>query len=163
MRIQRPANRTDRHCLFEKWVYTRFMSGDLPCLCSTLRRMTRAVTAQYDEALRRSGLRITQFAILRNLQRTGPVAVTRLAAEVAIDRSTMGRNLDPLERRGLVRLAVSGTDQRARIVHLTEAGAAAIAATLPAWQAAQSALATRLPASDLSALAAQLGAGQAST
>ena len=57
-------------------------------------------------ALAPSGLRITQFSILRKLARLGPVPVTRLAAEAALDRSTMGRNLNPLERRGLVRIEV---------------------------------------------------------
>ncbi len=125
--------------------------------------MTRAVTAHYDEALRPSGLRITQFAILRTLSRTGPVPVTRLASEVAIDRSTMGRNLDPLERRGLVRLSIGETDQRARIVHLTEAGDAAIQATLPFWRAAQADLTNRLPAAALLDLADQLGPKRQST
>jgi DNA-binding MarR family transcriptional regulator len=60
------------------------------------------VTAAYDRALAPSGLRITQFSILRTLGRLGPLAITRLAAEAALDRSTMGRNLDPRERRGLV-------------------------------------------------------------
>lgn len=141
----------------DKWVYTRFMPTELPCLCSTLRRMTRAVTAHYDKALRDSGLRITQFAILRTLKRVGPVAVTRLAAEVAIDRSTMGRNLDPLERRGLVLLAVSDTDQRARTVHLTKAGDAAIEVALPFWRSAQAELTEKLPASALLDLDYHLG------
>lgn len=139
------------------------MTNELPCLCSTLRRMTRAVTAHYDEALRVSGLRITQFAILRTLKRVGPVAVTRLAAEVAIDRSTMGRNLDPLERRGLVLLTVSDTDQRARTVHLTKAGEAAIEAALPFWHAAQEEMTVRLPAAALLDLANHLGTSRRPT
>ena len=114
---------------------------DLPCLCTALRRATRSVTAAYDAALRPASLRVTQFALLRTLARTGPVAVTRLAAETDLDRSTMGRNLDPLERRGLVRLSVGTRDQRERVAALTEAGAAAIAAALPHWRAVQARLA----------------------
>ncbi|KAB1072759.1 MarR family winged helix-turn-helix transcriptional regulator [Methylobacterium planeticum] len=114
---------------------------DLPCLCTALRRASRSVTAAYDEALRPAGLRVTQFGLLRTLARTGPVAVTRLAAETDLDRSTMGRNLDPLERRGLVRLSVGRRDQRERVAALTEAGEAAIAAALPHWRAIQARLA----------------------
>ncbi|MCE4223839.1 MarR family transcriptional regulator [Methylobacterium sp. C25] len=116
------------------------MSSDKPCLCSTLRRITRSVTATYDEALKPVDLRITQFSVLRTLSRLGPVSVTRLAAETALDRSTMGRNLDPLERRGLVRLDVGETDQRERIVHLTEIGTSAIEKALPYWREAQAQL-----------------------
>ena len=78
------------------------MPFETPCACSTLRRATRALTAMYDAALAPSGLRITQLSVLSALARLGPLPVTRLAAEVALDRSTMGRNLDPLERRGLI-------------------------------------------------------------
>ena len=113
------------------------MPQETPCVCSTLRRATRAVTAMYDAALAPSGLRITQFSVLVVLGRLGPLPVTRLAAEVALDRSTMGRNLDPLERRGLVRIKVGDVDQRERVAHLTAAGERAIEAARPYWRAAQ--------------------------
>ena len=106
------------------------MPFETPCACSTLRRATRAVTAMYDAALAPSGLRITQFSVLSALARLGPLPVTRLAAEVALDRSTMGRNLDPLERRGLIRIKVGDVDQRERVAHLTAAGERAIEAAL---------------------------------
>ena len=99
---------------------------ETPCACSTLRRAARAVTAAYDAALAPSGLRITQFGILRKLAHFGPLPVTRLAAEAALDRSTMGRNLNPLERRGLVRIKVGNADQRERVAYLTAAGEAAL-------------------------------------
>ncbi|MGU3537497.1 MarR family winged helix-turn-helix transcriptional regulator [Methylobacterium sp. A54F] len=134
------------------------MESDAPCTCATLRRATRAVTAAYDAALRPAGLRVTQFAILRTLARLGPVAVTRLAAEAALDRSTMGRNLDPLERRGLVRLAVGERDQRERVAHLTQAGTAAIAAALPHWRAAQAQVAGLVEPALVASLAARIDA-----
>src|ERR1700716_1695450 len=113
------------------------MEFETPCACTTLRRAARAVTAAYDTALAPSGLRITQFSILRKLARLGPLPVTRLAAEAALDRSTMGRNLDPLERRGLVKIKVGNEDHRERVAHLTAAGERAIEAALPYWRAAQ--------------------------
>jgi DNA-binding MarR family transcriptional regulator len=106
------------------------MKFETPCACTTLRRAARAVTAAYDAALAPSGLRITQFSILRKLARLGPLPVTRLAAEAALDRPTMGRNLNPLERRGLVRIEVGNVDQRERVAYLTAAGEAAIEAAL---------------------------------
>ncbi|MFG5118921.1 MarR family winged helix-turn-helix transcriptional regulator [Methylorubrum sp. POS3] len=132
------------------------MAADSPCLCANLRRVTRAVTAAYDAALQPASLRITQFSILRILERLGPVGVTRLAAEAALDRSTMGRNLDPLERRGLVRLTVNAADQRERVAALTEAGRAALAAALPLWRAAQARVETAFPPAAVADLAGRL-------
>jgi DNA-binding MarR family transcriptional regulator len=132
------------------------MLADAPCACSTLRRATRAVTAAYDAALAPVGLRITQFAVLRSLARLGPLPVSRLAAEIALDRSTMGRNLDPLERRGFVRLAVGERDQRERVAHLTPAGEAAIEAALPYWREAQQRIGALVEDSSILRLAEKL-------
>jgi DNA-binding MarR family transcriptional regulator len=134
------------------------MTYETPCACSNLRRATRAVTAMYDAALAPSGLRVTQFSVLSAVARLGPLPVTRLAAEIALDRSTMGRNLDPLERRGFIRIMVGNVDQRERVVHLTAAGARAIEAARPYWHAAQERIATLVPPSAIRSLADQLGA-----
>jgi DNA-binding MarR family transcriptional regulator len=112
------------------------MSNPGPCACTTLRRATRAVTALYDAALSPTGLRITQFSVLRTLERRGPLTITALAAAAALDRSTMGRNLEPLRRRRLVKL-FSGEDQRERVVRLTPEGRAAIRRALPRWERMQ--------------------------
>jgi DNA-binding MarR family transcriptional regulator len=136
------------------------MAPEPPCICSTLRRATRAITATYDAALAPSGLRVTQFAVLRTLARLGPLPVTRLAAETALDRSTMGRNLDPLERRGLVRIEVGQADQRERVAHLTATGEAAVETALPYWRQAQERVAALVDPSAVRALAEQLGALQ---
>ena len=127
-----------------------------PCTCSALRRATRAVTTVYDSALRPSGLRVTQFAILRLLERLGPTSVTRLAAEAALERTTMGRNLDPLERRGLVRIGAGATDGRERVVMLTEAGRDAVAAAMPYWRDAQARINARVAPGAVAALAEAL-------
>ncbi|MCJ2116039.1 MarR family winged helix-turn-helix transcriptional regulator [Methylobacterium sp. J-001] len=107
-----------------------------PCTCVALRRATRALTASYDAALRPAGLRVTQFSILRRLERLGPTPLTRLAVEAVLERTTMARNLDPLERRGLVKIE-SGQDARERVVSLTDIGRKAVAAAMPYWQGAQ--------------------------
>ena len=134
------------------------MPSDSPCACIALRRATRAVTAAYDAALAPSGLRVTQFSVLRTLARLGPLGVTRLAEKVALDRSTMGRNLDPLERRGLVHIEVGVTDRRERVAHLTPAGEAAIEAALPLWREAQGRVTRLVETSALAALTERLGA-----
>lgn len=134
------------------------MVADSPCLCSTLRRATRALTATYDAALRPAGLRVTQFSILRMLERLGPMPVTRLAAEAVLDRSTMGRNLDPLERRGFVRLTVNAADQRERVASLTEAGRDALVAAVPLWREAQGRIEMALPTTVVADITGRLAA-----
>ncbi len=129
---------------------------DDACSCSTLRRTSRAVTAAYDAALAPSGLRVTQFAVLRTLERLGAMPVSRLAAEIALDRSTMGRNLDPLERRGLVRVGIGDKDLRERVAHLTAEGEAAIKLALPYWRAAQARVAALVAPSAIGHLAESL-------
>ncbi|AWN37264.1 MarR family winged helix-turn-helix transcriptional regulator [Methylobacterium radiodurans] len=131
---------------------------DPSCTCTALRRAARAATASYDAALAPAGLRVTQFAILRILARLGPLPVSRLAEEAALDRSTMGRNLDPLERRGLVELNPDAQDGRARVAALTGAGEGAIAAALPHWRAVEARLGARLAPGALAALVAALAA-----
>lgn len=137
-------------------VYTRSMEDD-PCACATLRRATRSLSAAYDAALAPCGLRITQFSVLRTLARHGPLPITRLAEEAALDRSTMGRNLQPLQRKGLVAIEVGESDQRERVARLTEAGASAIARALPLWRRAQRRVAAAIDHAAIGAVAEQLG------
>ena len=89
-----------------------------------------------------------------------PLPVTRLATETALDRSTMGRNLDPLERRGLVRIEVGQADQRERVAHLTATGEDAVETALPYWRRAQERVAAVVDPSAVRVLAEQLGALQ---
>ena len=139
-------------------VYTRFVKADLPCACTMLRRASRGVTAAYDSALAPCDLRVTQFSVLRTLERLGPLPITRLAAEAALDRSTMGRNLGPLERRGLVRIEAGAKDQRERVARLTAEGKAAIAAAVPLWRGAQRRIAGLIDYATLGTLVERLRA-----
>jgi DNA-binding MarR family transcriptional regulator len=133
------------------------MVDDTPCACNNLRRAARAITAVYDSALAPVGLRNSQFGVLRRLQRRGPLDVTQLAAEFELDRSTMGRNLDPLERRGLISLKI-GNDQRQRVARLTSAGVAAIKSALPRWRAAQARVEATVAPASIDRLADRLAA-----
>jgi DNA-binding MarR family transcriptional regulator len=107
------------------------------CACFNLRKVTRAVTQLYDEMLRPAGLRVTQFSLLVVVRTAGPVSVTRLAELTVMDRTTLTRNLELLQKQGLIEVA-SGEDRRTRIVTITAEGNAAIAEALPFWKKAQS-------------------------
>lgn len=114
-----------------------------PCTCSKLRRSARIVSALYDEALSPSGLSVAQFALLRTLQRVGPCSLTALAEASGLDRTTLNRNLRPLEQAEMV-VSASGADQRARIVQVTDRARAAMRSAEPHWRDAQARIAAAL-------------------
>lgn len=117
---------------------TRKIDSDGPtaCACANLRRAARAATQSYDAVLAPSGLSISQFGILATLDGLGPLAVTRLAVTLDVDRTTLTRNLKPLTKSKLVTLT-EGEDRRSRVVTLTKKGRAALTRALPLWQEAQ--------------------------
>ncbi|MGH8849570.1 MAG: MarR family winged helix-turn-helix transcriptional regulator, partial [Casimicrobiaceae bacterium] len=115
----------------------------------------RALTQLYDDAMAPSGLRITQFSLLRTVARDGNARISDLAAALLLDRTALSRNLDPLLARGL--LSVSrGRDARTREVALTRSGARALEAATPYWKRAQTRVAKRLGGGRLDALIATL-------
>jgi DNA-binding MarR family transcriptional regulator len=107
------------------------------CNCLTIRQAARHVTQFYDQLFAPVGLRATQFAILGWLRRQGPMTIGALAGLLVMDRTTLGRNILPLQRDGLVDVAASPGDRRRRELSLTDAGLAKYAAGLECWSAAQ--------------------------
>ena len=126
-------------------------SSQSRCICVNLRRASRAISQLYDEAMAASGLKVTQFSLLRAIQRNEPVAITALADDMELDRTTLARNLAPLERERLLTRA-AGRDQRVTEVRLTAAGRTAIARALPLWEAAQAMVRQHLGAQRLAQL-----------
>ncbi|HBX54925.1 MarR family winged helix-turn-helix transcriptional regulator [Pseudomonas sp. UBA2684] len=126
-----------------------------PCLCTKLRRATRSVSKLYDDALIAVGLNVAQYSLLKNLQRLNRPSITDLAEAVGLERSTLGRNLQVLEAKGLIVLA-DGEDQRNRLVCLTTAGQGCLAQALQAWEQAQEQLSQRIGAQQKVALMALL-------
>lgn len=112
------------------------MRSNPACVCGRLRRASRALTQLYDDAMAPSGLRVTQFSLLRTLRREGPIRVSALASAVLLDRTALVRTLEPLVARGLVRIA-PGRDARTRDVSLTPAGITALDKATPYWREAQ--------------------------
>src|SRR5258705_8627337 len=93
------------------------------CNCLALRSAARHVTQFYDQLLARTGLRSTQFSILAALREKAPLTINGLAKVMVMDRTTLGRNILPLERDGLIRIEPAARDRRAKELHLTKAGA----------------------------------------
>jgi DNA-binding MarR family transcriptional regulator len=107
------------------------------CTCFNLRKAARSVTGLFEGIMRSTGLRSTQFSLLIATSLADSVTVTRLADMLGIDRTTLTRDLKPLEKRGMVK-TVPGRDQRTRIITLTERGHETLAKAFPLWEKAQS-------------------------
>jgi DNA-binding MarR family transcriptional regulator len=107
------------------------------CLCLHIQRAARAVGRRYDDALRPMRLTNGQFSLLMSLNRAEAPSIGSVAALLAMDRTTLTANLKPLERRGLVKVAVDAADRRSRLMSLTSAGRALLAAAIPLWKRAQ--------------------------
>lgn len=106
------------------------------CACFNLRKASRAITQYYDNALRPTGLRATQFTLLTALRVRSPISVHELAERLGMDRTTLTRNLKPLERSDWVEI-MSGADKRVREVSITPAGHKILAEAYPQWRRAQ--------------------------
>jgi DNA-binding MarR family transcriptional regulator len=107
------------------------------CNCLALRQAARHVTQFYDQFLVPSGLRSTQYSILARLQRKGPMTINALAAELVMDRTTLGRNILPLQRDGLIAVGPGQIDRRSKELRLTAAGLARWRSALKGWRKAQ--------------------------
>ena len=106
------------------------------CLCHNARMASRVITRAYDEALRPMGLRATQVAVLAAVGARGALSIKSLADSLEMERTTLTRNLRPLEEQGYVAIAPEGR-HRSRVLTLTKSGQAALLKALPLWQAAQ--------------------------
>ena len=114
------------------------MSAMENCVCFNLRWVTRAVTQFYDSEMRRHGIRPTQGSILASLQAKASWNMADLSDWLGMERTTLVRNLRPLQRDGLVQISGGG---RGRLVELgiTAKGRKQIEKLAPAWRSAQSA------------------------
>jgi DNA-binding MarR family transcriptional regulator len=93
------------------------------CNCLAIRQAARHVTQFYDQLFAPVGLRATQYAILSRLKRDGAMTINALAAALVMDRTTLGRNILPLQRDGLIEVVASAADRRRRELRLTALGA----------------------------------------
>ena len=107
------------------------------CMGMRVRRAARVVGNYYDLHLKSAGLKGTQFTLLNAIFLNPSITITQLADLLLLNRTTLNRNLKPLERQGLVRTD-PGKDQRTRVLKLTLAGRSILLEALPLWVEAQS-------------------------
>ena len=124
-----------------------FMAHDFTdirdCTCNNLRKAARAVTQYYDDALRPSGIRSTQFSLLSAIREFGTVNIGRLAEESVMDRTTLTRNLKLLEEEGLI-IVTPGEDARVREVSLTPEARERLTVAHRYWKKAQAHMAEQM-------------------
>jgi len=138
-------NRLYNLTVFAKLVYIHLMHKKVTpkelapcadCACFNIRKVSRVVTQIYDEAMQEVGLRGTQFTIMSNIASYQSLTISVLAEKLVMDRTTLTRNLKPLEKQGLL-VIIPGMDRRTRAVELTAAGHKVLATALPLWKQAQ--------------------------
>ena len=130
-----------------------------PCACSQLRRAARKLSALYDRLLEDAGVTVTQYALLVNIARAGEISRTSLAAQLGMDRTTLTRNLMPLEKAGLLSAAL-GADRRERLICLTEKGTRKLSESYVLWKRAQAVFATQMGPAKLKQLRSALQAAE---
>lgn len=112
------------------------------CACHKVRIAARAVTRAYDEALRPVGLRSTQFTVLVAASVAAGIPLNQLATVLGLERTTLTRSLDAIEKEGLI--CLEKVDGRTRKVVLTQRGKYRLDLALPLWNQAQQNLRRRL-------------------
>lgn len=113
------------------------------CTCFNLRKTARAMTQAYDAALQPTGLKATQYSVLAVVAALGPMSLSKLADELVLDRTTLTRNLGPLEAQGRI-VSQPGEDRRARLIAITGAGRRVLDQAEPLWRAVQTKTVKRL-------------------
>ncbi|MBI2561256.1 MAG: winged helix-turn-helix transcriptional regulator [candidate division NC10 bacterium] len=98
--------------------------------------VSRAVTQLYDDVLRPSGLRVTQYSILATIARIGEANLKQLEDTLAIDQTTLTRSLNLLEHGGVIERC-SHPDGRIKAMRLTSKGRRALGIARPLWAQAQ--------------------------
>jgi DNA-binding MarR family transcriptional regulator len=128
------------------------------CLCLHAQRAARALARRFDEALRPYDLTNGQFSLLMSLNRPQPPTIGSVAALLAMDRTTLTAALKPLQRRGLLKVAVDKEDRRSRRLAVTPAGRALLARAYPVWKQTHAATERLVKGRDADALRTALRA-----
>ena len=126
------------------------------CACFNIRRVSRLITQFFDGEVRRFGLRPTQMSILGSLQAKTEWGMAELSEWLGMERTTLLRNLQPLQRDGLVRVKGGGRGGHVKL-EITERGRKALTKMLPGWRSAQDKVVATLGKGRWSTIISDLG------
>jgi DNA-binding MarR family transcriptional regulator len=121
------------------------------CFCLASRQAARKITRLYDQHMQESGIRATQFTILSQLMLRGEMPIGKMAGILGMERTTLTRNLAPLEQQGWISIR-TGDDPRARIIGITGQGRSVVRRSFPFWSKAQAHIGKLLGADGQAAL-----------
>ncbi len=107
------------------------------CACLNSRKLARAVTSFFERKIKHAEINGNQFSLLAALNRMQPVTVNRLAGQLGMDRTTLSRNVNLLERDGLCDSQPGREDKRQREISLTKKGKESLEKAYPLWKEAQ--------------------------
>lgn len=106
------------------------------CVCFNLRKTARLLSQVYDQALKPTGLKVTQFSLMMAVAGQDNITIGKLARPLGMDRTTLSRNARLLEKKGMIVIG-EGEDRREQILSLTEKGAGMLREALPIWEGVQ--------------------------
>ena len=108
-----------------------------PCICISTRKAANALTNLYDEALEKSGIKVTQYSLLKTIDRSSEITINELSMQTKLNRTTLTRNLAILESDELIELNSDPEDLRKSIVRLTKSGEKALKKARTSWEEVQ--------------------------
>ncbi len=108
-----------------------------PCICISTRKAANALTNLYDEALEKSGIKVTQYSLLKVIYRSSEITINELSKQTKLNRTTLTRNLAVLESDELIELISDPEDLRKSIVRLTKSGEKALKKAQTSWEEVQ--------------------------
>ncbi len=108
-----------------------------PCICISTRKAANALTNLYDEALEKSGIKVTQYSLLKTIDRSSEITINELSKQTKLNRTTLTRNLAILESDELIELISDPEDLRKSIVRLTKSGEKALKKAQTSWEQVQ--------------------------
>lgn len=119
-----------------KYIEKTYPKNPSPCNFMNIHRASRAMSQFYNQVLNPSGLTVAQLGLLNQITMAGKMTISELAKAMRLDRTTMNRNLKPLQEMGFI-VIQPGKDSRTREITLTDAGTAAVTEGRRLWSEAQ--------------------------
>lgn len=113
------------------------------CVCFNLRKASRLLSQVYDQALKPTGIKVTQFSLMMAVAGNSGTTMGKLARPLGMDRTTLSRNAKILENRGLIEIG-EGEDHREQILNLTEQGILLLQKAIPIWEGVQKKLVEKM-------------------
>ena len=126
------------------------------CCCFNMRKVMRAVTQFFDRHLESANIRSTQFTLLVALSSMNATTLTEIAENLVMDRTTLTRNLKPLEKLELI-TTMQPLDKRSKAYVLTDKGKDVVMKAVPLWEEAQNSIVNSLGAEKYSHILKELG------